>query len=333
MSHPNTQLAGTQLAGAQLASAQPTRHMLGFTDFTQAVSESFVPLRVTSPHRDRFHGAINTAECDGVHFSLVEAATHTVERTPELIARADRSYFKLSLQLQGVGLLMQDGREAVLRPGDISIYTTDRPYSLEFDRDFGTLVMMVDHDTLDVGAESLREMTATRLAADSPLVSMVAPFLQGIAQNMSVMHGRTGVRMARTAVDLVTTMYSGELGERGGSSHKQSLLQSVMDYIDDHLGFGDLDPRTIAEGTHISLRYLHALFQEHGTTVSSWVKQRRLEHCRRDVTDPSLATEPVSGIGARWGFIDAAHFSRVFKDAYGRPPSQMRREALAPVAA
>lgn len=32
----------------------------------------------------------------------------------------------------------------------------------------------------------------------------------------------------------------------------------------------------------------------------------------------------VRALAARWGFFDAAHFSRVFRQHYGSPPSQTR---------
>ena len=58
--------------------------------------------------------------------------------------------------------------------------------------------------------------------------------------------------------------------------------------------------------------------------MSTWIRTRRLEQCRRDVLDPVLADRPVAGIAARWGFVDAAHFSRAFKTAYGVSPSEYR---------
>ena len=44
----------------------------------------------------------------------------SLPRTPELIARSDRRAYKVSLQLAGNGLLIQDNREALLQPGDIA---------------------------------------------------------------------------------------------------------------------------------------------------------------------------------------------------------------------
>jgi transcriptional regulator GlxA family with amidase domain len=37
----------------------------------------------------------------------------------------------------------------------------------------------------------------------------------------------------------------------------------------------------------------------------------------------------VSAIAARWGLIDAAHFSRLFRAAYGLPPAEYRLTAMA----
>jgi transcriptional regulator GlxA family with amidase domain len=34
---------------------------------------------------------------------------------------------------------------------------------------------------------------------------------------------------------------------------------------------------------------------------------------------------PVSAIAARWGILNAAHFSRVFRDTYGLAPAEYRR--------
>ena len=73
------------------------------SQFRSSVSESFVPLQVTSPLADSFRGMIKAASIDEVHVTDVRATEHVVERTPELIGRADKSYFKLSLMLERHG--------------------------------------------------------------------------------------------------------------------------------------------------------------------------------------------------------------------------------------
>lgn len=78
---------------------------------------------------------------------------------------------------------------------------------------------------------------------------------------------------------------------------------------------------------HVSLRYLQKLFEEEQATVAGWIRQRRLERCRRDLLDPALGERPVSAIANRRGLPSPAHFSRAFRAAYGATPVEYRRMA------
>lgn len=299
-----------------------------FTDFRAAVSESFVPLQVRSDNPGRFGGRIRMAELDDIHVSEVSAREHSVERTPELIARGgDRRYFKLSLQITGSGLLIQDNREAVLQPGDIAVYDTGRPYSMVFDDDFRMMVVMFPQTLLDLPAETVGQLTAVRFAHGHGLTGMIAPFLEQMTNGIEKLSGPTGTRLAHNAIDLVSTMFANELGSIIEPGGHRALAGRIRAYIEQNLGDPQLDPAAIAAAHYISTRHLHGIFREEGTTVSTWVRTRRLEHCRRDLADPVLADRAIGAIAARWGFIDAAHFSRLFKATFGRSPSDVRAAA------
>lgn len=299
-----------------------------FSAFRTAVSESFVPLHVTSDRPDPFRGVIRAAGVDEVHVSEVSAGQHTVERTPELIARSDRSYFKLSLMLAGTGLLIQDNREAVLQPGDLAVYDTNRPYSLVFDAAFRTMVVMFPKHLIDLPPEVVGQLTAVRMRGTDSVTSMVVPYLSQLAGNLEQLHGSTGTRLTHSALDLVTTLFARELDlGRSCVNPHQALIASIRAYIDDHLPEHELSPASIAAAHYISTRHLHVLFQSQGTTVSTWIRTRRLERCRRDLVNPLLGDRPVAAIAGRWGFVDAAHFSRAFKSAYGEAPSETRARA------
>ena len=154
---------------------------------------------------------------------------------------------------------------------------------------------------------------------------MVAPYLTQLAGNLDQLAGTTGARLAHSALDLVTTVFTRELGLDGVSTDPhRALVQRIRGYIDRNLASTDLGPASIASAHFISTRHLHGLFQEQGVTVSTWIRTRRLEQCRRDLLDPMLADRPVAAVAARWGFVDAAHFSRAFKSAFGVSPSEYR---------
>ena len=105
------------------------------------------------------------------------------------------------------------------------------------------------------------------------------------------------------------------------------LATSVREYIEANLADPQLSPASIATAHFISTRHLHNIFHESGSTVASWIRSQRLERIRRDLRDPLLNGTSVGAVAARWGFLDAAHFSRTFRDAYGESPSDWRRGA------
>jgi AraC-like DNA-binding protein len=110
------------------------------------------------------------------------------------------------------------------------------------------------------------------------------------------------------------------------------LLLRIHAFIEQHLGEADLSPGIVAAAHHVSVRYLHRLFEAQDTTVAAWIRRRRLERCRRDLADPAFGAVPVSAVAARWGIADPAHFSRLFRRAYGLPPAEYRRNCLISVA-
>ncbi|TFD81903.1 helix-turn-helix domain-containing protein [Cryobacterium psychrophilum] len=297
-----------------------------FAHWRTLVSDSFVPLDVRS-EADEFSGTLRARVLDELSIVEVTATGHQVLRTPALIARSERQYFKLNLQLSGHGILVQDNREATLRPGDIAVYDTNRPYTLAFEQDFRTLVLMFPHDALDLPVDSVAQLTAVRMAGDVGLGRMISPFMVQLVENLEALSGATGHRLAYNAVDLIATMFENELSIRRQpipGTHAD-MLAVTRKYIEAELGDPGLSPAGIAAAHFISTRHLHSVFHEADTTVSSWIRRRRLERCRRDLRDPILADRPIGAIAARWGFLDAAHFSRIFRAAFGEPPTAYRR--------
>jgi len=309
------------------ASTVQTAVANSFSAWHELISASFVPLHVRSSDPAHFRGRLRSRLLDELSIVEVTATGHSVHRTPSLIEGSGRPYFKLNLQLSGTGILVQDQREAILRPGDLAVYDTNRPYTLAFASDFRTLVLMFPHDALDLPAGAVGRLTAMRLPADQGLGRMISPFMTQLAENLDILSGPSGHRLAHNTVDLLSTLFSAELDREGTSSERShdELFANIRRYIEANLADPELSPASVAGAHFISTRHLHNVFQEAGTTVASWIRTRRLENCRRELRNPLMAHRPVSHVAARWGFVDAAHFSRIFRSAFGEPPSSYRR--------
>ncbi|MFC7876332.1 helix-turn-helix domain-containing protein [Isoptericola sp. NPDC057391] len=295
-----------------------------FEAYRAAVAGVFLPLRLTSSSPDSFRGVLRAVTVDDVHVSDLQGGQHVVERTAQLAAHDEHPSFKVSLMLAGSGLLVQDGRETVLRPGDLAVYDTRRPYTLEFGHEFRSLVVMFPQSRLELPAALVEQLTAVRLGGDAGVGAIVTPFLTHLCDHIEQLAQASGTRLAHSTLDLVSTLFAAELGRSARVDPHEELLGRIRAHIEEHLGSPDLTPASIAAAHFISTRHLHALFQETGSTVSAWIRRRRLERCRRDLLSPRLVDVPVSAIAGRWGFADAAHFSRAFKAEFGLPPREYR---------
>ncbi len=300
-----------------------------FHDWRRHVSESFVPLEVQTDRPDQFLGQLRAKRIDRLAMFDIRVSQHLVIRTPELVALSGQDYYKLSMQLRGSSLLLQDGKEAMLTPGDIAIYDTTRPYTLISDDYMRHIVLMFPRASIDLSVEDLGELTATRLPGDKAVCQVVSPFLLRMAKSFESLQGGAALRLAHTTIDLVTTLLANELdvGLEGTNEPRKRLLNKIKNFIEANLDDESLSPPQIAAAHYISIRQLHQLFQFEGTTVSTWIRTRRLEHCKRMLADPLHAGRPVSEIGARWGLPGLPHFSRIFKAAYGVSPRTFRAEA------
>lgn len=298
---------------------------LTFTAYRHAVSNAVVALDVHTADDQRFRGSLGASVAGDIHVFDIGADSHSVHRTPGLISRAPQQYFKFSLIEHGSGLIVQDGREISLRAGDMAIYDTDRPYSLLFDDTMRMSVVMFPKVMLDIPAETVGRLTATRLDGAGGVGAMIGPYVASLARGAAELDGHVARRMFRTAVDMVGTLVEASLGRDGTSTDAHgTLLRRMLDYIDENLSDSELSPGQIAAAHFVSVRHLHAVFNEQGTTVSTVIRSRRLERCYDALVDPQQAHRSITAVATAHGFVDAAHFSRTFRAHFGVPPSSVR---------
>lgn len=295
-----------------------------FSAYRATVSQAVVALDVHAEDPDAFRGGLDVVQTGDIHLFTVNAGAHAVHRTEPLIAKAPQHYLKFTLVDAGQGLIVQDGRDTAVRAGDMAVYDTDKPYSLVFDDEIRMSIVMFPKDLLDIPAELLGRITATRFDGTSGVAAVVRPYLASLTQQLATVDAHVAHRLLRTAFDMVGTLLEAELGDATLTTEHGELRRRILTFIDEHLTEVDLGPTAIAAAHFISVRHLHALFREQGTTVSALIRSRRLERCHEELTSPGHATESVSKIALNNGFLDPAHFSRTFRRHFGVPPSSLR---------
>lgn len=300
-----------------------------FDDWEHQICRTFVPLQARCPegNSSTFRGGVCSADLGAVTMSEVTASHAIVERTPRLIRQDDPELYKFGLQVSGSSIIEQDSRQAHLNAGDFAIYDTSRPYRIAFSDDFRMTVAMFPRHLVQLPGPHMSQLTAVRLAGDSGLASLISPLMRGLSAQMTD-SGVVATHLGNAVVDLVTAAFAQQLAlpvQDGSPVGHRVLAAQVHRFIDQNLNDPDLNSRSIAAAHFVSVRHLQKVFEAEGESVSTLLRLRRLERCRRDLADPHMADCAIATVGARWGFADAAHFSRIFRIAFGASPREYRQ--------
>jgi AraC-like DNA-binding protein len=306
-------------------------------DYVREITAStWVPMECRSEYRADYWGEFRASGLGAMQVVVLDVMPITVRRTPALISQADPDMLKILLVCGGSSTVEQGGQQARLSAAEFAVYDTRQPYEVACGvgehRPTRVLTFMFSPSLLPLSARRLRQLTAVRFPATAGLGDLTSQFLLQLARNVDHYSPAEAARLSTAALEVLATRLARELdvGDWGTpQARRHAQFTTVQAFIHQHLSDPRLSPTAVAAAHHMSLRSLHQLFHDEGLTVAGWIRQRRLERCRRDLADPALASRPVAAIAARWGFSSAADFSRAFRAGHGMPPAEYRRSARA----
>lgn len=259
-------------------------------------------------------------------------------RSRRLIQQSDPEQIVLAFSLSGQLGMTINRTERVCGTGDVLCYDTSRPFhgftGGDPDRMATQLLVQVPRKALPLRAGELDRLIGVPLPASDGVGALLGDYLVSLARNADRYAPADAARLATVTLDLVTATLGHHLDTAlPPETHHQVLRTRIYRFIERRLADPALSPGVIASAHGISPRHLHKLFADQGRTVAGWIRQRRLERSRRDLADPRLWSQPIHVVARRSGFVNAAHFSRLFTATYGQPPSDYRRAAQRAAAA
>jgi AraC-like DNA-binding protein len=289
-------------------------------------SRVFQPLRVHPDDRSSFWARSVAHDLCGITLTRTCSVASTIVRTRDTIAEFDPELLTLVLHLRGSYRLTREEQTDVCGAGDMAFLDSSRPFTARSDGPIDIVTVGLPKWMVRPHLARAAALSAMRIPGDSGAAALARPYVLGLLDGL----GDGGIAsddesVADCVVSLVGTLVAEPAAQRAS---RPAPLRAIKRYIDEHLPAPGLGPEQIARANHISTRYLHRLFEGEGLSVSEWIRDQRLERCRRDLRDPLLRHESILSIASRWGLPSSAHFSRVFRAAYGRSPREERRLAL-----
>ena len=317
-----------QLETFSTAELPPHRRLDYWNDLT---GSAFTPLVTDPVDRRAFVGRLTRTRVGDIRLAEARSEPAIVRHSRQHVARTRDALFMLCLQLDGVSVNRQQGREAVLRYGDFHLLDSSRPYEVSFQQPNRMLVLSVPHPELARRMPNPESLVGIAMSGRSGVSGLLSSLLCNFWQQR-----RTGdetflsPRFSEAILDLVASAYASiTAAAPEGSSIAIARREQIRSYIETHLHDPALTPGSVAAAVHLSPRRLHQLFEADGETVGAYILRRRLEECARAMSDASQRSRTVTEIAFLHGFNNASHFGRVFRERYQSTPSDYRRRSTA----
>jgi len=294
--------------------------------WNDVISDVFTPLETKPRNADAFEAEVSCLRLGPLWLANVVSLPAKVKRLPTHIARSGEGKFFLHLQMRGSLHISQEGKDAFLNEGDLVLSDSSLPYTLEYEEACSTVVLIASGKDLKQHLPNPEQVVGVRLAGNQGLAHttsvMLSSLWNGAQQDFDV---DLGTRIAGNILDVFATTWLATPGiSVSESAHSGSRRLLIRRYLELNLRDPALSATMVAAAFSISVRYLHMLFPSEGETVCTYILRRRLEQCAKQLADPLWYKHSITEIAFAWGFNNATHFGRVFRNRYSVSPREYR---------
>ena len=274
------------------------------------------------------NGRINYTTVSSLKLCQIEASQHRIAHADWRIRSSEHPYLKILFQTCGISYFEQDGRRIEVAPGDCLAYDVSCPHTI-------ISPALTRHEVVIVPKAFLRErgfhterITACKLSSRAGTGRIAHDFVHAAFDEATRLSPNTAAGVAESLIDLLLLPLR-EADTTFNRVGPEAMYIRAQGFIREHLRDPDLCIDEISAALGCTKRYLHMLFSERGTTVSDYIWQARLQHCRQELE--AHAGKTITDVAFSWGFSSSSHFSRVFRKYFGVVPSSIHKAQQAAV--
>lgn len=295
--------------------------------WANALSSYFLPWSITSCGQRDCSATVRQFDLGGCKLIHCETDPLSGVRTLGDIGRTDGDFFNVLYIVSGVEYLRFHDREVALRAGEYVLWDSRRRIEFSLAQPLEKLTLMVPAQLMHSMLPNANDYVGMALSCHQGIGGLFASHLRALGQAVWDMRDHDAAQVLNPTLELLTRALA-SVPCRRRPTVRQVSLQRIREHILAHLPDPDLSPGQIAAAKHISVRYLHMLFEGTDTTVSDWIRAQRLEHCRADLSNIQLTHLSITEIAYKWGFADSGNFGKAFRRAFGESPRAFRRARL-----
>jgi AraC family transcriptional activator of tynA and feaB len=282
------------------------------------------PLVIDALDRDSFDATLKRVCLRNCEVVAPTSNPATIRTQP---SGAVSSVLNLQVQNRGRSTTRFGDRICRLDVGDFMLFDPSCASVVEFSEPTQVIVVRLPTAEAQGRVPGLREMAGVPVRGNTGAGAMLSRFLRTAwTQLESEDDLGWADSLCEVIWPLVEMAYAGVRSSRPLTTPQELRQREMFAYIDSHFLEADLTARRIAERSGVSTRYVQLMFAEMGTTPSSYIRSRRLDHAAQLLTQ-TRRDAAITAIAFDSGFNDLSTFCRVFRRKFGLAPGDYRAEA------
>jgi acetamidase/formamidase/AraC-like DNA-binding protein len=230
--------------------------------------------------------------------------------------------------LEGSGLVTEGDESVALTAGEMILLDPTRRWRIELNARFRAVVVKLESATFVLRLVRTSGQDLNTISSATGVGAVCLNLVRSIADELDHLTGLDMLPIEATLTELLVTCLSHVRADASDESTSVQLghLRRVCRTLEARLADAELTIDDIGQMEGLSTRYVQRLFKVGSTTFSEYLKERRLERCRIDLANCALAHFTIAELCFRWGFGDAANFSRAFAARFGVSPKAFRAD-------
>ena len=298
-----------------------------FEAWRASISVLFDTAPLTHDTLETFQASVHATHLGQLLLGDLRFGAQRFARGSARAARDGLDHYLVQWYRQG-GFIGQYGDSGSLRvcDGDVVFFDMARTQHTVA-QDSHVLSLIVPRALGDAAFAGAANPHGTVLHADSVFGGLLADYLGALHQRLHTI----SLEQADDVVHATTQMVAACLRPsqhtlaEAHTAVQAVTLERIQRHIARNLGT-PLTPEGLCHTFGISRHRLYQIFELIGG-VARYVQQQRLQRAFQTLSNPVYRHLRVADVATRLGFASEAHFSRVFRTAFGHTPSDVRAMA------
>lgn len=292
------------------------------------MGEVYYPLDCTPLNPRSFEGSLTALQLSNLGISKFTADALRTVRRQQRSGTEDVVFIFPTREREHFGHL---GIEDDVGPGEMYVLNSSEPYWTQIADKTQNVTIKVPANCVRERFPLLDRTYGRRDIANAGMVPIVAQLALQTFNMVPLVDAQVLKRTEDNILDLMCIMLETrnvrDVPESTTVALSDITFQRLSSFLSLHFRDPGLAPEHAATSLRVSLRYVHKVYQLHGTTFGRELMGLRLREADRLLRAPygkNSLPLPISEVAYICGFSSQSHFSARYKEHFGFTPNERR---------